>query len=92
MRRQPRFGLGQTVITPRALETLTHEEIIAALGSHVLGEWGEIDARCHHANELAIENDGPVVSTYRSRCAGMWFCVRTAGDRSVTAVFLPGEN
>lgn len=36
----PKFHLGQTLITPKALQTLTPEEVIAALGSHVAGDWG----------------------------------------------------
>jgi hypothetical protein len=91
MPKDPRFELGQTVITPQALQMLTHEEVIAALGSHVVGDWGDVDARFHHANELAVENHGAVMSAHHSRCAGTTFYVRTAEDRSFTTVFLPGE-
>lgn len=92
MQKMPRFTLGQTLITPRALHTLSHEEVIAALGSHVVGEWGEIDPVFHHSNERGVEHDGPVVSAHHSRCASTTFYVRTAADRSITTVFLPGEN
>lgn len=92
MASQPRFELGQTLITRKALAALTHEEVIAALGSHVVGDWGELDPRWASANERAVENDEPVVSAYRSRAAGTRFFVVTAGDRSLTTVFLPGEQ
>ena len=88
----PRFDLGQTLITRRALAALTQEEVIAALGSHVLGDWGEVGPQVSHGNELALDSDGPVVSAYHSRSSGTRFYVVTHGDRSVTTVFLPGEG
>ena len=89
---QPRFSLGQTVITPRARNLLTQEEVIAALGSHVVGEWGEVASTVLAANEEAVENDELVVSAYRSPSADTRFYVLTSADRSVTAVFLPDED
>jgi hypothetical protein len=92
MSRQPKFYLGQTVITRRALTTLTPEEVIAALGNHVVGEWGELHPRLAAANEEAVENDSSVVSAHRSRSAGVRFFVVTSADRSQTTVFLPGDR
>ena len=88
---QPRFPLGQTVITPRALGELTHEEVIAALGSHVSGAWGEVPPTVENANETAVEFHEPVISAYRSPSAGTRFFVVTSADRSQTTVFLNGE-
>jgi hypothetical protein len=92
MPRQPRFALGQTIITQRALRALTPEEVIAALGSHVLGDWGKLDPFQEHANELAVSHHGPVLSAYRSPTADTRFFVVTAADRSLTTVFLPGDR
>src|SRR5262245_30895266 len=92
MPRQPRFALGQTLITQRALRVLSPEEVIAALGSHVLGDWGELDPFQEQANELAVRHHGPVLSAYRSPTADTRFFVVTAGDRSLTTVFLPGDR
>ena len=92
MLRQPKLDLGQTVITQRALATLTQEEVIAALGSHVIGEWGELDPRLAEANEEAVENDESVFSAYRSHGAGTRFFVLTTADRSLTTIFLPGDR
>lgn len=89
---RPRFPLGQTVITPRALGELTHEEVIVALGSHVSGEWGEVPRTVADANELAVEEFEPVISAYRSLTAGTKFFVVTEADRSQTTVFLHGEG
>ena len=91
MQKTPRFDLGQTVITERALMALRHEEVIAALGRHVLGEWGEVAASRSRANEAAVLHDGPVVSAFDSPSAGETFYVLTTADRSVTTVFLSGE-
>jgi hypothetical protein len=88
---RPRFPLGQTIITPRALGELTHEEVIAALGSHVSGEWGEVPPTVVDANESAIDFNEPVISAYSSPSAGKRFFVVTTADRSQTAVFLNGE-
>jgi hypothetical protein len=88
---RPRFALGYTVIKPKALKMLTPEEVIAALGSHVVGEWGEVGQSVFEANEEAVENDEPVVSAYRSPSADTRFYVMTSADRSVTTVFLPDE-
>jgi hypothetical protein len=88
----PRFDLGQTVITRRALRALRPEEVIAALGRHVLGDWGEVGPPVSRANELAVETDGPVVSAFVSQAAGTHFYVVTAADRSQTTVCLAGER
>jgi hypothetical protein len=88
---RPRFCLGQTMITRKALATLTPEEVIAALGNHVNGEWGEVAPAVLRANEDALENHDPIVSAYCSPSAEIRFYVVTSADRSVTTVFLPGE-
>lgn len=92
MNLNPRFQLGQTVITPRALGELTHEEVIAALGSHVSGTWGDVPPTVVEANETAVENYDAVISSYRSSVAGTEFFVWTAADRSQTTVFMRGER
>lgn len=89
---RPRFGLGQTMITPRALCELTHEEVIAALGSHVSGAWGEVPPTLVEANEAAVDGYDAVISAYRSAVAGTEFFVWTAADRSQTTVFMRGEH
>ena len=89
--RIPRFDLGQTVITRKALRLLRQEEVIAALGSHVVGDWGELSPRSA-GNERAIADPGPVVSVHESHTSGTHFYVVTAADRSQTTVFLPGSG
>jgi hypothetical protein len=91
MSKQPKFGLGQTVITHLALATLTPEDVIAALGSHVVGDWGDLDDSRLRDNEHAVYQDGAVVSAHRSTAAGTTFYVVTTADRSETTVFLPAE-
>lgn len=91
MFRAPRFYLGQTVITPRARKALTQEEVIAALGCHVIGDWGELTPPLREANERAVDEHMPVISAYRSTATGTKFYVFTTADRSSTTVLLPDE-
>ena len=90
--RIPRFDLGQTVITRKALRLLRQEEVIAALGSHVVGDWGDLSPALRKGNEQAIGDPGPVISVHESHAAGTRFYVVTAADRSQTTVFLSGER
>jgi hypothetical protein len=90
--RIPRFDLGQMVITRKALRLHRQEEVIAALGSHVVGDWGELSPALRAGNERAIADPGPVVSVHESRVAGTHFYVVTAADRSQTTVFLSRER
>ena len=89
---RPRFGLGQPMITRNALSALTHEEVIAALGRHVAGDWGDVDRLGYQANEFGLENHGTLVSAFFSSQAGTRFFVVTDWDRSQTTVLLPGDR
>ena len=89
---RPRFELGQTMITRNALNTLTHEEVIAALGRHVAGDWGDLDRLGHEANKLGLENHGPLVSAFVSGKSRTKFYVVTDWDRSQTTVLLPSDQ
>ena len=90
--RIPRFDLGQTIITCKALRLLRQEEVIAALGSHVVGDWGDLSPSLREGNERAIEDPGPVVSIHESLAAGTRFYVMTDADRSQTTIFVRGEG
>lgn len=67
--RIPRFDLGQTIITREALRLLRQEEVIAAPGSNVVGDLGDLSPSLRAGNERAIEEPGPVVSVHESRAA-----------------------
>ena len=84
----PRFALGHTVITAGALAVLSHDDVLAALGRHVVGDWGEVDAPDWNANERTLLEGGRLVSVYRS---SRKFYVITEWDRSLTTILLPEE-
>lgn len=86
----PKFSLGQTVATPAALETIARSEILAALGRHSQGDWGDLDEHDHQENKLALEQGARLLSVYYTQ-DGTKFWVITEADRSVTTVLLPED-
>lgn len=88
--RTVQFSLGQTVITPGALESLNPDDINAALRRHERGDWGAISEDDWAENEISLENGFRLLSTYRDR-KGTIFWIISEGDRSATTVLLPEE-
>lgn len=86
----PKFDLGQLVATPNALGVLSHDDIIASLGRHVRGDWGELDPEDRSANERALLHGGRLFSAYLST-KEVKFWIITECDRSVTTVLLPED-
>jgi hypothetical protein len=85
-----KFSTGSINVTPNALAQLTHDDIMAALGRHVLGDWGELDEEDRQANERALLDDTRLVSRYRA-ANGTKFYIITEHDRSLTTVLLPED-
>lgn len=90
MERMARFATGRVVATPGALEALTRDEIIKALGRHAQGDWGDLTAEDRLENEEALPHGARLLSAYRSS-AGTKFWIITEADRSATTVLLPEE-
>jgi len=84
------FPLGRTVVTPGALQSLTHDDIVHALTRHICGDWGELEEEDLAANERALLTEGRLVSVYSS-ASHVRFYVITECDRSFTTVLLPHE-
>lgn len=84
------FALGQTVITPDALENLDAADVLSALQRHARGDWGDVPAEDRAANERSICEGCRLLSAYTDR-KGTKFWIITEADRSVTTVLLP-EN
>src|SRR5690606_4098727 len=80
-----RFPLGQVVITPAALEVLSNEDTLAALGRHVRGDWGECCAEDWQENEFSLGKRLRLFSVYRS-ASGVKFWIITEADRSATTI------
>lgn len=87
---QPKFALGQVVATPAALNHLLPDDILVALGRHVRGDWGTLEAEDRRENERALTEGCRLLSAYQSR-HNIKFWIITEADRSVTTVLLPED-
>lgn len=85
-----KFELGQTLITPAALDTITDEEIQVALGRHANGDWGVVSEEDATENNLSVENGFRILSSYKTSM-GTEFWIITEADRSATTVLLPSD-
>ena len=91
MTKQKTLKTGRTVITRNASDTLHPEDVLAALGKHTSGDWGECGEEDWQSNELAYESgEDRVFSIYRDR-NGVKFWIITEWDRSSTTVLLPED-
>jgi hypothetical protein len=85
------FPLGQVVATPGALESLHPEDLLAALGRHCRGEWGEsLCDEDRQANDHALRAGGRLFSVYHDRKQTKFYII-TECDRSATTILLPDE-
>lgn len=84
------FPLGQTVITPNALDRLHPEDVYAAIHRHARGDWGDLCAEDRAENELSLQEGFRLLSAYQDR-HGTKFWIITEADRSVTTVLLPED-
>ncbi len=87
---KPLFALGILLITMPALRAIPEEDIRQALGRHMRGDWGDVDADDKRANELALQHDTRILSSYRS-AKNVKFWIITEADRSQTTVLLPED-
>ena len=87
-----RFALGQTVITPGALEALetAGQTAIEFLRRHLAGDWGELSEDDVKENELSLEQGFRLLSRYQTT-KGEPIWIITEADRSSTTVLLPIE-
>jgi len=86
------FELGQTFITPGALEALResgqapHEFLLR----HVAGDWGELSEDDRNENERSLQHGFRLLSAYStSRGRKIW--ILTEWDRSATTILIPDE-
>ena len=84
------FALGQTVITPSAMQCLDATDVSAALRRHARGDWGEVPPEDKAENELSLKEGFRLLSAYTDR-KGNKFWIITEADRSVTTVLLPED-
>ena len=85
-----KFPLGQTAITPNALERLTQADVLAALRRHAAGDWGNVCEEDRQENELSLREGFRLLSVYHS-AVGEKFWVITEADRSANTVLMPED-
>ena len=86
------LALGRLVATPGALAALKErgrgpQEFVER---HVAGDWGDVGEDDWRANELALQRDQRLFSSYRVD-ASLTVWIITEADRSATTVLLPSE-
>ena len=84
------FPLGQTVITPNAVDSLDSIDVFNALRRHARGDWGDVPPADKAENELSLKAGFRLLSAYADR-NGNKFWIITEADRSVTTVSLPED-
>ena len=85
-----KFRLGRIVSTPNALESITQDDILTAIGRHQSGDWGDICAEDRKANDESLVDGTRILSVYAA-ANGTKFWLITEADRSVTTVLLPED-
>ncbi len=82
--------LGTILVSRRACNAVSRDEIAAALVRHVRGDWGDVAELEARYNDLAARDGFWVLSVYHTS-AGEEFWVVTDADRSNTTVLMPDE-
>lgn len=93
---QPKFPLGQLVVTPGVVSMMTANPDFAkfctdSLNRHRSGDWGDLSAEDKTENELALKSgDLRIFSVYEKEdLPTIW--IITEADRSATTTLFPDE-
>ena len=86
---QPKFPLGQVVITANASQHLTTVAVNDALRRHAAGDWGDICPEDACENEVSLKEGHRLHSAYGDGDRRFW--VITEHDRSVTTILMPED-
>lgn len=85
-----KFVIGQTVITPTAMNILHPEDVHVALQRHAVGDWGEVCEEDWAENDVSLDQGFRLLSVYRDRNQRKFWII-TEADRSATTVLLPED-
>ena len=85
-----RFRIGKIVSTANALEQLTREDILRAIGRHQAGDWGDVSENDRTKNELALKQGHRLWSVYHAANRRKFWLI-TEADRRTTTVLLPED-
>jgi hypothetical protein len=93
VQKNPLFEVGQTVITPTALEALQQAGISVAslLCRHQSGDWGDLNAEDKAENNEALRLGSRLYSSYPIT-ETTWIWVITESNRSGTLLLLHPED
>lgn len=93
---QPKFQLGQVVMTPGVAAILENmgdvdasRAVFTMLQRHMVGDCGDMCEEDKLSNEQAIAYGSRVMSSYKLGDETIW--IITEADRSVTTLLLPEE-
>jgi hypothetical protein len=84
------FKPGKILTTPGALVLAEKGvNLIAYLGRHLSGDWGDICKEDKQENDFSVKNGFRILSAYNTRLGKLW--IITEADRSATTFLLPEE-
>lgn len=86
----PKFPLGETVITPNALARLRQSDFARALQRHQSGDWGDMREDDRKENDLSLEKGSRLFSVYHTPNRTKFWII-TEADRSTTMVLMPED-
>lgn len=78
-----KFSPGRVVATQGAVEALAESGQDAGffLDKHLCGDWGEVDAEDHKANDQALLDGSRLLSSYRTlKGVVIWVLTEAEGD------------
>ena len=84
------FPMGRLLATPGVLDAVSGDDLAAALGRHLSGDWGDVGESDKRSNNTALKTDARLFSAYHT-AANEKFWIITEADRSATTVLLPSE-
>lgn len=86
-----KFSLGEIVKTPAVASLLSPSEVNHYLQRYIRGDWGNTVTGDQQINDLAVINGESILAIYDTP-KGKTICILTEYDRSLTTIFLSGEN
>jgi hypothetical protein len=86
---QPKFPLGQIVVTSNALSILSEAEIQDGLRRHASADWGNVGLEDSALNDSALQDGSRLLSAYGDGSKRFW--IITESDRSVTTILMPDD-
>jgi len=85
----PKFPLGEVVITANAAQHLDNIVVREALRRHAAGDWGDLPPEDACENECSLKEGGRLLSAYGTGKRRFW--IITEADRSVTTILMPDD-